>query len=92
MKKWHITITENETGSIKLDIDTDAIVAGIDENDGTRVFHVANCPVPDHAAAMFGVQQSIQESVQRNPVLGMMLMMLARAEQEHAETVEEAQE
>lgn len=93
MKKWHITITENETGNVQLDIDTDVIVSAMEQDGGTLVFHVAQCPVKAHAAAMFGVTKSIEEATTQNPILGALMLLLDQREeeQEHAETVEEGQ-
>ena len=94
MAKWHITITENETGDTKLDIDTDVIVAGIDDHNGTRVVHCTHADAVSHVAAMYGVTKSIEEAQTRNPILGALMTMLAQREgvQVHTETVEEGQE
>ena len=75
MKKWHITITENETGNTKLDIDTDAIIAGIDENEGTRIVHAVECPVTDHAATIAGVLDNIKAARKEDPVVDHLLTM-----------------
>ncbi len=88
MKKWHITITENETGNTKLDIDTDAIVAGIDENEGTRLVQMANCSVAAHAAAMAFVLDSIEETRKENPLIDMLLTMWEKDKAAHKETQE----
>lgn len=75
MKKFHITITENETGKTQLDIDTDAIVAGIDEGDGTRLFHAAKCPCSAHAATLAIVLDSIKEVREANPMIDLLLTL-----------------
>jgi hypothetical protein len=73
MKNWHITITENETGETTLDIDTDVIVAGIDEDDGTRVLNMAKSTVLNHGAAICGVIESIKKSLNANLLLKMIV-------------------
>lgn len=88
MKKFHITITENETGTTKLDIDTDAIIAGIDENEGTRVVHATHCPVTAHAAAIAGVLEAIKEAREESAVLDFLLSMYEKDKAAHKETQE----
>lgn len=88
MKKFHITITENETGTTKLDIDTDAIIAGIDEDESTRVVHATHCPVIAHAAAITGVLSSIKEAREENALLDFLLTMYEKHEATAKETEE----
>ena len=94
MKKLHVTITENETGNVQLDIDTDVIISAMEQDGGTRVFHVAQCPVKAHAAAMLSITKSMEEAKTQNPILGALMLLLepCEKEQEHTETAEEVQE
>lgn len=91
MAKWHITITENETGNTRLDIDTDAIIAGIDEGERTHVIHMTDCRVTDHAAAICGVLGSIKEARKENPILDFLVELWEKQEPKRAETVEGGQ-
>ena len=88
MKKFHITITENETGKALVDTDTDAIVAGIDENEETHVVHAAHCPVATHAATITGVLEEIKEAREKNPMLDLLLMLYEK----HKDADEEIEE
>ena len=69
MEKWHITITDNETGEKQVDIDTSAIIAGMDDNDGTRCVYMTHCNVLTHAATICVVQKMIEARKAENPIL-----------------------
>lgn len=88
MKKFHITITENETGETRLDIDTDAIIAGIDEDETTRVVHATHCPVTSHAAAISGVLETIEKARKENAILDFLLSMYEKHKAADKETEE----
>lgn len=85
MKKWHITITENETGNTTLDIDTNVIVAGIEENEGTRVLHMVHDSVINHAAALLGLKDEIKTAAEKNPLIALILGRYGKAETEETE-------
>lgn len=85
MKKWHITITENETGATALDIDTDAIILGADEDESTRVIHMVSAPVTAHAAAICCLIETIDQAKKDNPFLA---FLVERAATELFETEE----
>ena len=47
MKKFHITIKDNETGKTLHDLDTAAIVGGIESGDGVTVLGLTRCKQSD---------------------------------------------
>lgn len=58
MEKYHITITDNETGDTKVDLNTDALIAAIDETaGGTRAVCYTDCGPVELAAALATVMQ-----------------------------------
>lgn len=91
MKKWHITITENETGNTTLDIDTNAIIAAIDENEGTRALCMTRCDPITLAAALHSAQGIIEKQKALNPLVAM-LMTIGSAAEESEEAIEEKSE
>lgn len=80
MKRFHITITNNETRETLVDTDSGAIVAAIDEGEGTRAVQFTHCDLPSHAAALISMQKTINKTIGRNPILG----VLVRGYFEHA--------
>lgn len=58
MEKYHITITDNETGATKVDLNTDALIAAIDETaGGTHAVCYTDCGPAELAAALATVMQ-----------------------------------
>lgn len=68
MEKYHITITNNETGEIGVDLNTNALIAAIDEpTGGTRAICLAECSMATLAAALATVMQLANDRVAALP-------------------------
>lgn len=87
MGKFHITITDKETQETLIDVDTNAIIAGIDEPEGTRGLCLTECSVINHAAVLLTLQDIIDKNIKDNTLLGT-LVVLTR-EKLSTETTEE---
>jgi hypothetical protein len=57
MGKYHIIITNNETGQVLADTDTDAIIGAFTEGEGTRSVCYTNCDMAELAAMLTGALQ-----------------------------------
>ena len=87
MGKFHITITDKETQETLVDVDTNAIIAGIDEPEGTRGLCLTECSVINHAAILLALQDIIDKNIKDNILLG---MLVAHTRAKHStETTEE---
>lgn len=54
MEKFHITITNNETGKVLADSDSDAIIGAFTEGEGTRSVCYTGGDTAELAAALTG--------------------------------------
>lgn len=53
--KYHITITDNETGEIELDLDAEAIFASVQSGDDTYKIGKSNCDSRHFSAVLAGL-------------------------------------
>lgn len=67
MKKFHITITNNETAETFVDIDTSAIVGAIDEDGTTHLFCLTGCNGLTLAATLAGALQCANANTAQLP-------------------------
>ena len=67
MEKWHITITDNETGEKEIDLNTDAIIAGIAETDGVHELLKTHCSGLVVSAVVCGVEDVVEKAKAENP-------------------------
>ncbi len=66
--KFHITITNNETGKIVVDQDTDCIIGSIDDaGDDTHSFSYVHCHRVALMATLTGAMVEIEKSIRRLP-------------------------
>lgn len=54
MGKYHITITNNETGKVLADTNSDAIIGAFTEGEGTRSVCYTECDAAELAATLTG--------------------------------------
>ncbi len=78
MEKFHIVITDNETGETKCDYDTDAIIAGVDTKEFTHGICCIHCKAPVLASVLDCVMRVVRENLQDHPELGALLMVAAQ--------------
>lgn len=69
MAKFHVTITDNETGEVIHDADSGAIIAGIDAGDGTVSIGKASCDSFSLAAAILCAKKAIDACLEGDPFL-----------------------
>ena len=90
--KFHITVTNNETGEVLHDTDACAIIAGINEGEESAVLTMTDCG-PIDLAQTLSVTNSAVERVARNhpeiKALAELLPLLAKREQAEATETEE---
>jgi hypothetical protein len=67
MGKFHITITNNETGKVLSDTDTDAIIGAFTEGEGTRSVCYTECDTAELAAIITGALQIINKHMADMP-------------------------
>lgn len=61
-EKFHITITDNETGEVRVDMNTKLILAAIDIHKGTkRIQYVNNCSLADVTSATYILARVIED-------------------------------
>lgn len=85
--KFHIKITNNETGEVIHDSDTCAIFGGYAKEDGAVGMACAHCGPVEHAKAMHAAETSIKEVYRLHPELKLMVLLT-----EARSTVEERRE
>ena len=76
MKKFHITVTENETGKTYIDTDTDAIIAGVNLDDTVSIVGHIHCTKTDHAFLIDSLRESLLEQENKDPALAILLGVL----------------
>ena len=89
MKKFHITITNNETGETLHDLDTKAIVGAILDDDGTFQIAFNKCNVNDMLNVIDGAERTLKHIYKKHPELA---LFKALTEKEESETEEETDE
>ena len=75
--KYHITITNNETGEIVHDYDTSAVIGGISLKEGVAAIGLTACPSLVTALTIDGAQIAINKIRDDNPKVAMMELFLA---------------
>lgn len=78
MEKFHIVITDNETGETKCEYDTDAIIAGVDTKEVTHGINCVHCKAPVLASVLDCVMRVVRENLQNHPELGALLLVAAQ--------------
>ena len=67
MKKFHLTITNNETGEIERELDTNAIIGSADDGDGTAIFCYTRCGLVELAATCAGALDAADHGMKDMP-------------------------
>lgn len=67
MKHYHLTITDNATGEIMREIDTDAIIGAADDGDGTAIFCITRCGLVELAATCTGALKAAEDAMEDIP-------------------------
>lgn len=88
MKKFHVTIKNNETGEITHDLDTSAIVAGILDDDGSYSVGATSCDAFGLLNAIDGAEKAIDHLLKRHPELLILKTIMEKSEDETEETTE----
>ena len=75
--KFHIKITDNETGEVIQEIDTCAIIGGYATEDGAVGTALAHCNSRNHAKAIHAAETAINNVYNRNPELKIVVLLTA---------------
>lgn len=67
MKKFHLTITNNITGEIEKELDTDAIIGAMNTDESTCGVCLADCNLIDLAATCAGALRSVDRAMEDLP-------------------------
>lgn len=65
--KYHITITDNESGEIHVDQDTNCIIGACDAGEGTRCMTFSECSNRDKLATVAGALEQVERALQAVP-------------------------
>lgn len=69
-KKYHITITDNETGATLTDADAKAIMGAISLGEGiTEAICCTHCNTADLAGVVMGCEKIVEEATKKSPIL-----------------------
>lgn len=58
MKTFHITIKRNDTGEIIKDLDSDAIIGSIENEEGTAIVAMTNCETKQMIASILTARKA----------------------------------
>lgn len=84
--RFHIIITDNETGETMHDLDACAILASINAGDRVRNVHAINCNASDYAETLNGVQNIVYDVVTEHPRVATLAAIISAEEPEVEET------
>lgn len=73
--RFHVTITDNETGKTIHDIDACAIIAGIEETKGSVSFVLTNCGGDEMAKAIMSAEKAAKSVLEKHPELEARVML-----------------
>ncbi len=73
-KRFHIKITNNETGEVLQEADTCAIIGGYTNDEGAVGILLAHCSPLDHARAINAAETAINHIYQVRPELKLMAL------------------
>lgn len=91
MKNFHITIKDNETGETVHDLDTDAIVGAISEDDSTWEILMTSCDANTLISTIDAAEKAIKHALKNRPEL-LILKLMAQCKGRKAADTEEATE
>ena len=82
MKKFHITITNNETGEVVHDMDTGAIIGAIGgaEDEGAYSIGLTACNLMDLATAVASAKKAVDILLEKNPAVRLVIELASLKE------------
>lgn len=80
--KFHITITDNETGKTLHDADACAILGAINEGENTACVCMTNCGPFGLVSTLKGLKRAQDEIISKHPELDMMVEILHKLDKE----------
>ena len=84
MKKFHITITNNNTGESILDTNSDAIIGAVEEDDGVDAMAFTSCDIKIYAQTIAIAQKVVNKLLKEDknikPIVRMMTLLLKKSE------------
>lgn len=78
MEKFHIVITDNETGETRCEYDTNVIVAAIDTKEAVHGINCIHCTVPTLALVLDCAMCVVRENLQDHPELLALMTVAAQ--------------
>ena len=78
--KFHLTITNNETGEVLHDVDACAIIAGVNEGKENGSIAMVDCGPVDLLEALMTTEETVQDVYTEHPELRALGSLLAYAE------------
>lgn len=76
-KKFHIRISNNETGEVLQEADTCAIIGGYVNDEGAVGMLLTHCSPLDHARAINAAESAVNASYRARPELKLMALFVA---------------
>lgn len=73
--KFHITITDNETGETLKDCDACCIIGACNEGEHTAVLAALHCTATDLANAIDGTEEAVAHVKRENPEVEMLMKL-----------------
>ena len=90
-KKFHLTVTNNETGETLCDINTGVIIGAADGGEGTHSFSFVAGEIFKIVATIVGVKKILDTLYDDHPKLKAAEILHAVFNEEHEETAETAE-
>lgn len=81
MTKYHITITDNETGKVYVDLDTDCIIGAYSVEGGAKTSVYTSCDGGTLLTSLCAAKRAITATVEDEPGLQRLLKLIDLAEQ-----------
>lgn len=81
-KKFHLTITNNETGETVHECDANAIIAALSREETTDSLALVECNPFDLAQLLIGLEGVVDELYQEHPELAPLKQMLKTTDKE----------
>lgn len=73
---YHVVITDNKTGDILYDENTNAILGGVSTDDGSCEIVCVKGNIIDIASATMAAKQSVDDSIKKHPEIALLTSLL----------------